>query len=246
MLEGNKVTKYFGGLCAVDDVDFTVKKGEILGLIGPNGAGKTTLFNLISGVYHPTSGTIKLNGTDISKLKPHKVCRMGIGRTHQIVRLFLNMTVLENATVSASHGGGLSLSDARGIALQSLKFVGLEEQKNSIVKSLILNDRKLVEIARALAINPQIVLLDEVAAGLNPTQLLEDMKLIRRIRDELGISVFWVEHVMKAVMGVAERIIVLHHGKKIAEGSPQEICDNQECIDAYLGEKLVLEGNANA
>lgn len=156
------------------------------------------------------------------------------------------MTVLENATVSASHGGGLSLSDARGIALQSLKFVGLEEQKNSIVKSLILNDRKLVEIARALAINPQIVLLDEVAAGLNPTQLLEDMKLIRRIRDELGISVFWVEHVMKAVMGVAERIIVLHHGKKIAEGSPQEICDNQECIDAYLGEKLVLEGNANA
>lgn len=242
MLEGNKVTKYFGGLPALRDVDFLVREKEIAGLIGPNGAGKTTLFNLVSGIYRPTSGVLKFNGEDIARLKPHEICQLGIGRTFQIVIPFMEMTALENAMVGLLYGKGRTtgMREARSEALRYLDFVGLSERKNVSAKSLTIADRKMLEMARALSTNPKIILLDEVVAGLNPTETLQAMNLVRRIRDELGITVFWVEHVMKAVMGVAERVMVLHHGEKIAEGSPKEIAENRTVIDAYLGEKYII------
>jgi len=242
LLEGNKVTKYFGGLPALRDVDFLVREKEIAGLIGPNGAGKTTLFNLVSGIYRPTSGVLKFNGEDIARLKPHEICQLGIGRTFQIVIPFMEMTALENAMVGLLYGKGRTtgMREARSEALRYLDFVGLSERKNVSAKSLTIADRKMLEMARALSTNPKIILLDEVVAGLNPTETLQAMNLVRRIRDELGITVFWVEHVMKAVMGVAERVMVLHHGEKIAEGSPKEIAENRTVIDAYLGEKYII------
>ncbi|MFQ6080444.1 MAG: ABC transporter ATP-binding protein [Candidatus Bathyarchaeia archaeon] len=242
LLEGAKVTKYFGGLAAVKDVDFFIKEGDIVGLIGPNGAGKTTLFNVISGVYRPTSGIIKFNGRDITKLKRHEICRLGIGRTYQIVRPFLNMTVLENVMVGSAFGKdrSVSLGDVRQEALSHLEFVGLLDKKDIPAKNTTLADRKMIEIARALATNPRILLLDEVVAGLNPTETSQAMELIRKIRDELGVTVFWVEHVMKAVMGLAERIIVLHHGELIAEGTPRKIASEKRVIDAYLGETYLI------
>lgn len=242
MLEGTKVTKYFGGLPALKDVDFLVREKEIAGLIGPNGAGKTTLFNLVTGIYRPTSGAIKLDGRDVTRLKPHEICKLGIGRTFQIVIPFIEMTVLDNTMVGLLYGKGgrIGMREARSEALRYLDFVGLSEKKNVPAKSLTIADRKMLEMARALSTNPRIILLDEVVAGLNPTETLQAMNLVRRIRDELGITVFWVEHVMKAVMGVAERVMVLHHGEKIAEGRPKEIAENRTVIDAYLGEKYIL------
>lgn len=242
MLEGIKVTKYFGGLAAVKDVDFNVKEKELIGLIGPNGAGKSTLFNCISGIYRPTTGTIKFQGEEITRLKPDEICRLGIGRTFQIVRPFLEMTALENVMVAAhfGRGTGTSMSDARKDALEHLEFVGLAEKRDRMARDLTLHERRFVEIARALATNPEVVLLDEVLAGLNPTETAEAMGLIRRIRNDLGVTVFWVEHVMKAVMGTAERIIVLHHGEKIAEGTPSEIAENEDVVKAYLGEKYLF------
>jgi len=242
LLEGIKVTKYFGGLAAVKDVDFNVKEKELIGLIGPNGAGKSTLFNCISGIYRPTTGTIKFQGEEITRLKPDEICRLGIGRTFQIVRPFLEMTALENVMVAAhfGRGTGTSMSDARKDALEHLEFVGLAEKRDRMARDLTLHERRFVEIARALATNPEVVLLDEVLAGLNPTETAEAMGLIRRIRNDLGVTVFWVEHVMKAVMGTAERIIVLHHGEKIAEGTPSEIAENEDVVKAYLGEKYLF------
>jgi len=242
LLEGIKVTKYFGGLAAVKDVEFKVGEKELVGLIGPNGAGKSTLFNCISGIYRPTSGTIKFNGKEITRLKPDEICRLGIGRTFQLVRPFLEMTALENVIVAARFGcgTGTSLSDARRRALDHLEFVGISEKKDKMARDLTLHERRFVEIARALATDPEVVLLDEVLAGLNPTETTEAMGLIRRIRNDLGVTVFWVEHVMKAVMGTAERIIVLHHGEKIAEGTPNEIAKNEDVVKAYLGEKYLF------
>jgi branched-chain amino acid transport system ATP-binding protein len=242
LLEGIKVTKYFGGLAALKDVDFFIKEGEIVGLIGPNGAGKTTLFNVISGFHRPTSGMIKFKGRDVTKLKQHEICRIGIGRTHQIPRPFLNMTILENVMVGCAFGKdrSTSLKDIREEALRHLEFVGLLNKKDVLAKNTTLADRKMLEIARALATNPQIILLDEVMAGLNPSETSQAMKLIKKIRDELGITVFWVEHVMRAVMGLAERVIVLHHGEVIAEGAPKEIANDERVIDAYLGEKYLI------
>jgi branched-chain amino acid transport system ATP-binding protein len=242
LLEGIRVTKFFGGLAAVNDVDFEVREKELVGLIGPNGAGKSTLFNCISGIYRPTSGAIKFNGVELTRLKPDEICRRGIGRTFQLVRPFLEMTALENVMVAARFGGGTgtSLGDARKSALERLDFVGLSEKRDRMARDLTLHERRFVEIARALATNPEVVLLDEVLAGLNPTETAEAMGLIRRIRDDLGVTVFWVEHVMKAVMGTAERIIVLHHGEKIAEGTPSEIAENEDVVKAYLGEKYLF------
>ncbi|RLE51215.1 MAG: ABC transporter ATP-binding protein [Candidatus Methanomethylicota archaeon] len=241
MLKGEQVTKYFGGLAALKNVNFVIRSKEIVGLIGPNGAGKTTLFNCISGVYRPTSGRIIFRGEDITGKEPHEICRMGIGRTFQIVKPFPNMTVLENVMVGALYGRKyMGMNSARREAEYWVEFVGLGEKKYTLAKSLILADRKALEIARALATYPELILLDEVAAGLNPSELLRAMNLIKNIRDKLGITVFWVEHVMRAVMKVAERIIVLHHGEKIAEGTPREIASNQKVIDAYLGEKYIF------
>lgn len=239
MLEGSKVTKYFGGLAALKEVNFRVGEGEIVGLIGPNGAGKTTLFNCITGIYRPTSGSIKFKGYELTRLKPHQICKLGIGRTFQIVQPFLEMTTLENVMVGALHGRSKSIDmrEAREISINLLDFVGLGDKKSYPAKSLNVHERKMMEIARALATEPEIILLDEVIAGLNPTETIETMKLIRKIRDELNITVFWIEHVMRAVMKTAERIIVLHHGRKIAEGPPSEVANNQKVIDAYLGER---------
>jgi len=242
LLEGINVSKYFGGLAAVKDVEFKVGEKELVGLIGPNGAGKSTLFNCISGIYRPTSGTIKFNGEEITRLKPDEICRLGIGRTFQLVRPFLEMTALENVIVAARFGCGTrtSLGDARRSALDHLEFVGISEKKDKMARDLTLHERRFVEIARALATKPEVVLLDEVLAGLNPTETTEAMGLIRRIRNDLGVTVFWVEHVMKAVMGTAERIMVLHHGEKIAEGTPSEIAKNEDVVKAYLGEKYLF------
>lgn len=242
MLEGRKVTKHFGGLAALEKVDFRLGEGDILGLIGPNGSGKTTLFNCITGVYRPTSGEISFEGRSITRLRPHMICKFGIGRTYQIMRPFLEMTALENVMVGAMFGSGkrMSIAEAREEASRHLDFIGILDKKDVLTKNLTLVDRKMIEVARALATDPRIILLDEVVAGLNPTETVEATNLIKRIRDELGITVFWIEHVMKAVMGTAERIIVLQHGEKIAEGSPKEIAADKKVIDAYLGEKYLF------
>lgn len=242
LLKGIKVSKYFGGLAAVKDVDFIVKEKEIVGLIGPNGAGKTTLFNVISGIYHPTSGIVEFNGTNISRFKPNKICNLGIGRTFQIMKPFLNITVLENVMVGVLFGKGktIKMNDARNAATRFIEFVRLLDKKDYLAKNLTHADRKMLEIARALATEPKLILLDEVVAGLNPTETKQAMKLIKKIRDEFNVTVFWIEHVMRAVMGVAERVIVIHHGEKIADGTPKIVAKNKKVIDAYLGEKYLF------
>jgi branched-chain amino acid transport system ATP-binding protein len=242
LLEGKKVTKYFGGLPALKEVDFQVGEKEIVGLIGPNGAGKTTLFNVISAIYPPGSGEISFNGKKITGMKTHDICKLGIGRTFQIVIPFLSMTVLENALVGALYGKhkSISMSDARRLALGHLEFAGLADKKAVLASSLTIADRKKLELVKALATEPELLLLDEVVAGLSPTETAQAMELIKRVRNDLGITIFWVEHVMKAVMGVVDSLIVLHHGEKIAEGTPQEIGNDAKVIDAYLGEKYIF------
>ena len=239
VLEGEGVTKYFEGLTALKDVDFKMEKGEILGVIGPNGAGKTTLINCISGVYKPDAGRFRFEGQDISGLKQDKICKLGIARTFQIVRPFLNLTALENVMIGILYGrgGSAGMRDARRDALSFLGFVGLEEEKDIPAKNLTVQKRKMLELARALATDPTVILMDETVAGLNPSETLQAMQVIRRIRDDFGISLLWIEHVMKAIMGVADRIIVLHHGEKIAKGDPTAIANDPRVITAYLGEK---------
>jgi branched-chain amino acid transport system ATP-binding protein len=238
ILEGKGVSKYFGGLAAVSNVDFTVEQGEVFGLIGPNGAGKTTLFNLISAALTPRSGTIRFKGTDITGLSPYKICRMGVARTFQSVKVFSDMPVLSNVILGASFGvsGGMSSKDAVREATELLEFVGLSAVKATPAKDLTLANQKRLEVAGALATQPEVLLIDELMAGLNPTELTQAMELVARIRDK-GITVIMIEHVMKAIMNVCERIMVLHHGAKIAEGTPQEIATSEKVIKVYLGDK---------
>jgi branched-chain amino acid transport system ATP-binding protein len=238
ILEGRGVTKYFGGLAAVSKVDFAVDQGEILGLIGPNGAGKTTLFNLISGTFPLSSGEIRFKGQKISGLKPHRICKTGIARTFQETKVFGNMLVLQNVLVGAFFGSPnrLSGADAARRAAEALEFVGLSASSTIPINDLTLVNQKRVEVARALATKPQVLLLDELMAGLNPAEVGEAMELVTRIRDE-GITIVMVEHVMKAIMGICARIMVLHHGEKIAEGTSDEISRNKTVIDIYLGEE---------
>ena len=237
LLEGDGVTRFFGGLAAVSDVDFVVEPGEVVGLIGPNGAGKTTLFNLISGALAPKAGTIRFKGNAITGLKPNRICRMGVARTFQSVKIFGNMTVLDNILMGALFGtpGAMSAADATARATESLEFVGLSALQARPAKDLTLVNQKRVEVARALATKPELLLLDELMAGLNPTEVAQSMELVTRIRDE-GITIFMIEHVMKAIMNVCDRIIVLHHGKRIAEGTPQEIATSKTVVEVYLGE----------
>jgi branched-chain amino acid transport system ATP-binding protein len=238
LLEGKGVTKYFGGLAALSDVDFHVEQGEALGLIGPNGAGKTTLFNLISAALVPKSGTIRFKGENITGLKPYKICRMGVARTFQTVKIFPDLPVLSNVLLGSYFGTSTNLSSAGTAkkATELLAFVGLEQMTRMHAKDLTLANQKRVEVARALATDPEIILLDELMAGLNPAELAQAMELVTRIRDK-GITVIMIEHVMKAIMNVCERIMVLHHGAKIAEGTPQEIATSKTVIKVYLGEK---------
>jgi branched-chain amino acid transport system ATP-binding protein len=237
ILEGEKVTKYFGGLAAVSNVDFHVEKGEIFGLIGPNGAGKTTLFNLISGAFEPKSGVIKFKGKKISGLKPYKICRMGMARTFQEVRVFPAMPAIQNVSLGALFGAPKRVSTAVATkeAEELLDFVGLPVAKTIPAGGLTMANQKRVEVARALATKADMLMLDELMAGLTPTETAEAMELVTRIRDR-GVTVFMIEHVMKAIMGVCDRIMVLHHGEKIADGTPQEIATSKKVIEVYLGE----------
>lgn len=238
LLKGEGLKKAFGGLIAVNNVDFSINEGGIVGLIGPNGAGKTTLFNLITGFHKPDSGSIKFEGRDITGMRPDRICRMGIARTFQIVKPFSNIDVTRNVMVGAFSRTG-NYRVAREEAIEILKFVGLDEKKDETPSALTIADKKRLELARALATKPRLLLLDEVAAGLNPKETLDMIELIRKIHAN-GVTVFMVEHVMKAIMTLCEWIIVLHHGEKIAEGAPKEIASNERVIEAYLGEKYLL------
>ena len=235
LLEVRGVSKHFGGLMAVAEVSFTLNEGEILGLIGPNGAGKTTLFNVVNGVYKADSGTITFSGKDITGRSPDQVVHLGLARTHQIVRPLGAMSVLANVTVGACFGREYqSMRAARVTALEVLERVGLASRANALASSLTLAGKKRLEIARALAAKPKLLLLDEVLAGLNPTEIALMIDLIRKIRDG-GISVFMIEHVMQAIMNLSDRIVVLNLGRKIAEASPAEVVKNSDVVEAYLG-----------
>ncbi len=235
ILEINEVSKSFGGLMAVKDVSLTIERGEIIGLIGPNGAGKTTLFNVIAGVYKPDGGSIVYKGNRIDGLKPHQVCRRGIARTYQVVKPFGLMTVLENAMVGAFCRVN-SPSQAREIAAEKIDLVGLTPKRDMIAYDLTLGNRKRLELARALAAEPELLLLDEVMAGSNPKETMELLALLRKVREQ-GVTLFIVEHVMKAVMGISDRVVLLHHGEKIVEGRPQDVVSDERAIKAYLGER---------
>ena len=238
ILEGEGVTKYFGGLAAVFNVDFHVEEGEALGLIGPNGAGKTTLFNLISAALTPKPGEIRFKGRNITGLAPFKICRMGVARTFQTVKIFGDLPVLDNVRLGSFFGmsSGLPASEAISEAMALLEFVGLSAAKETPAKDLTLANQKRLEVARALATRPELILLDEIMAGLNATEVAEAMELVARIREQ-GIAVIMIEHVMKAIMNICDRIMVLHHGAKLAEGTPGEIAASKEVIKVYLGEK---------
>jgi branched-chain amino acid transport system ATP-binding protein len=238
ILEGQGVTKYFGGLAAVSNVDFHVDQGEILGVIGPNGAGKTTLFNLISAALPLSSGEIRFKGQKLNGLKPHQICKMGVSRTFQETKVFANMPVLQNVLVGGFFGtrGRVSGADVAREANRALEFVGLSAMGATPIQDLTLANQKRVEVARALATKPELLLLDELMAGLTPTEVGEAMELVTKIRD-IGITILMVEHVMKAIMGISERVMVLHHGEKIAEGTCDEIACNKTVIDIYLGEE---------
>jgi branched-chain amino acid transport system ATP-binding protein len=240
LLEGKKVSKHFGGLPAVDQVDFHLQKGEICGFIGPNGAGKTTLVNLITGVFSVTGGEIWFQGRNITNLPAHVIGRLGVSRTYQIAKPFSGMTVKENVLIGALHGKsgrGKSMREASGKAEEIMELLGLTPKKNVDMAETSVPDRKKVELAKALAMEPELLLLDEVMGGLNSTEIEGMMEIIKCLRNERGVTILVIEHVMKAIMGISDRIIVLHHGKKICEGTPDQITCDEMVIQAYLGER---------
>lgn len=234
LLELKGVSRFFGGLAALTDVSFEVRKNEILGLIGPNGAGKTTLFNVVNGFYPPSRGEVFFNSSRISGLKPHQICALGMARTFQVVKPLQRMSVLDNVIASAFLRAK-SKTQAEVIATEVLHLTGLHDDRDVISKGLPLGKRKRLEIARALATKPELLLLDESFAGLNPTEQNESIEIIRRIKEN-GITIMIIEHNMKVIMSISDRIMVLNYGEKIAEGSPDEIRSNPLVIEAYLGE----------
>ena len=236
ILEITGLTKYFGGLAAVSHFDFHLEKGEIMGLIGPNGSGKTTVFNLIAGVFKPDGGTIKLEGQDITGASPAAVCQRGIGRTFQIPLPFTRLTVLENVRLGRVYGSrpAQSIRQAETEADEILEFIGLTSRRSVVSGRLPLLDRKRLELGKALATRPKVLLLDEILGGLNPAEVEAAMKLVLAIRDS-GVTLVVVEHVMRAIMGISDRVVVLNTGKKIAEGPPQQVVLDKNVIEAYLG-----------
>ncbi len=239
ILEGKNLSKTFGGLTAVKDVDFHLLPGEIVGLIGPNGAGKTTLFNLISGIFPPDTGSLFFNARDIRGLKAFEICRLGIARTFQIVRPFLKMTCLENVLIGIigrNDGEKKGREAQREEAAEVLKFIGLQGYEIKLAADLTLIQKKRLEMARALATLPKVLLLDEVLAGLNPSEIHQALDLIEVVRTGRKVTILWIEHVMGAIMKASDRIIVLDQGRKIREGNPGEVVSDRVVIEAYLGD----------
>ena len=235
LLEVRGVSKRFGGLVAVSDVSFSMAEGEILGLIGPNGAGKTTLFNVVNGVYKADQGTITFAGKDITRSSPDKIVHFGLARTHQIVKPLNDLSVLDNVTVGACFGREyLDQTAARKVASEVLQQVGMADRADMLARSLTIAGKKRLEVARALAAKPKLLLLDEVLAGLNPTEVATMIELVRKIREN-GTSVLMIEHLMQAIMSLSDRIVVLNLGRKLAEGPPEEVVHNPEVVEAYLG-----------
>lgn len=237
------ISKYFGGLAALNEISFSTEEGEILGLIGANGAGKTTLFSVLSGYYSPERGSVVLKGDEVTGQKPFKICRKGMVRTFQVVRPLRNFTVLENVLVGEMFGRERrsTRKECRTRARKMLGLVGLSGKEDIPAGKLGIADHKRLELARALSTQPKVLLLDEVLAGLTPAETKQAMGIIKRAHQEMGLTILMVEHVMKAVMGLCQRVIVLHYGAKIAEGSPEEITRNKRVIKAYLGDDSAIE-----
>jgi branched-chain amino acid transport system ATP-binding protein len=236
ILQVTNVVKRFGGLQALTDVSFDLPEGQILGLIGPNGAGKTTLFNVINGIYTPDEGRVVFQGKDVTGKKPYDVARMGMARTHQIVRPLNELTVRENVVVGACFGReNRSLDSADQIADEVMEFVGIAERADQLAESLNVGQKKRLEMARSLAAQPYLLLLDEVLAGLNPTEISQMIEIVRQIR-ERGATIIMIEHVMQAVMNVSDQVLVLDFGKPIAYGTPEEVANDPAVIEAYLGD----------
>jgi len=246
LLEVTAISKRFGGVQAVHDLSFAVQEGEILGLIGPNGAGKSTVFNLINGVHPPDQGRIVFQGQDITGKPPHRVARYGLARAHQIVQPLTGMTVLENCTVGACFGReNLPLGRAREVVREAADMVGLSDRLDHLAGRLTTAGKKRLELARALSARPKLLLLVEVLAGLNPTEIELMISVIRRIRAS-GIAILMIEHVMRVIMSLSDRIVVLNLGTKLAEGTPQAVANDREVIAAYLGEPEPSAPNAGA
>ena len=244
LLALHDVSRRFGGLNAVDGVTFSLAKGEIVGLIGPNGAGKTTLINLITGVHPATSGRVRFEDHDITRMKPYRIARLGLARTFQIVQPFPRMSVVENVAAGAlfcGHAG--SVREAHAIAREHLAFTGLADLADRPAASLTLARRKRLELAKSLAMRPRLLMLDEVNAGLNPTEIEEALGIIRRIAEQ-GVTIIVIEHLMKVVLSISHRVVVLHHGQLIAQGAPRDVIGDKSVIEAYLGSKYAATDRA--